>query len=73
MAWGLQQYRGNPFIVRVYTSEQEAAPAPPRAPTVERRPAAKANAVSHIVRTVRKVAEEDFKRQAGTLRKAAAH
>ncbi|MDX2024463.1 MAG: hypothetical protein SF187_29745 [Deltaproteobacteria bacterium] len=73
MAWGLQQYKGAPFVVRVYTDAQDAAAPPPRPIATQRRPATKANAVSNILRTVRKAAQEDLQHQAGSLRKAAAH
>ena len=73
MAWGLQQYKGSPFIVRVYTDEQATATETARPTPARRRPAAKATAVSNILRTVRSAAQEDFSRDAGSVRKAAAH
>ncbi|MCG5055571.1 MAG: hypothetical protein KA712_21650 [Myxococcales bacterium] len=74
LAWGLQRYKGKPFVVRVFT-EDDAPPAEPESAPVakRRRPATKA--ITSVLRAVDQEflrAREGMQDEAGLPRKAAA-
>jgi len=77
MAWGLQQYKGQPFVVRVFSGEAEtgdiAAAAPMPSDATHRRPAAKAAAVASVLRAARKAEREDLRHEASPGQRAASH
>jgi hypothetical protein len=77
MAWGLQQYKGQPFVVRVFADEAEtgdvAAAAPSKPATTRRRPAAKTAAVASVLRAARKAEREEFRHEASSMLRAASH
>ena len=54
LAWGLQQFKGKPFIVRVFLDEQDAQQGE-LPPPEQRKPAAKA--VAQVLRSV----DEEFR------------
>lgn len=78
MAWGLQQYKGHPFVVRVFAdgaqadASDDAAPCPMPLPP-RRPPTAKAAAVANVLRTARKAAAEEFRVEERLKLRAAAH
>lgn len=78
MAWGLQQYKGQPFVVRVFADEAAqasdvAAAASTPSAALRRRPAAKAAAVASVLFAARRAEQKEFRNEAVTLQRAASH
>jgi hypothetical protein len=77
MAWGLQQYKGQPFVVRVFAEDAEAgdiaASVLPKENSPRRRPATKAAAVASVLRAARKAEREEFRHDTGSRLTAASH
>lgn len=75
LAWGLQQYKGQPFVVRVFAQDAEAGAEAKGAEvtTQRRRPAAKAAAVATVLQAARRAAQKEFVAKETSRQRVVAH